>query len=123
MRYLLDTNVVSTLVRDPHGKVAARVLRHGIDRVCTGIVVAAELRYGVARVNSRVLAQALDRHFEYLNIAPLEAPADTVYGAIRADLERRGQLIGPNDLLIAAQALALGCVLVTDNEREFGRVK
>jgi tRNA(fMet)-specific endonuclease VapC len=68
------------------------------------------------------MAQALDRHFDYLKVLPLETPADLAYGAVRADLEQRGQLIGPNDLLIAAHALALGCVLVTDNEREFSRV-
>ncbi|HVZ34351.1 MAG TPA: PIN domain-containing protein [Polyangiaceae bacterium] len=55
--------------------------------------------------------------------APLEAPADSLYGDIRAQLERAGQLIGGNDLLIAAQAVALGCTVVTDDQREFERVK
>lgn len=57
-----------------------------------------------------------------MTILPLEAPADRFHGALRADLERKGQLIDPNDLLIAAHALALEAVLVTDNEREFARV-
>jgi tRNA(fMet)-specific endonuclease VapC len=64
----------------------------------------------------------LDTLFHLLKVLPLQAPADEFYGRLRADLERRGQLIGPNDLLIAAQALALSCTLVTDNEREFSRV-
>jgi len=53
---------------------------------------------------------------------PFEAPADSVYGVLRARLEQAGQPIGGNDLLIAAQVIALGCVLVTDNEREFARI-
>jgi tRNA(fMet)-specific endonuclease VapC len=123
MRYLLDTNIVSDLVRNPHGKVAARLLRHGIDNACTSIVVAAELRYGATRVNSRVLATSIERHFQYLQVLPLEHPADVAYGAIRTDLERRGEKIGPNDLLIAAHTIALDLILVTENESEFSRVK
>lgn len=57
-----------------------------------------------------------------LSVRSWDAPADHVYGRIRADLQRRGQPIGSNDLLIAAHALALDCILVTDNEREFSRV-
>ena len=57
-----------------------------------------------------------------LEVVPFEAPADAAYGALRAELERAGRLIGPNDLLIAAQVQALGYALVTDNENEFGRV-
>ncbi len=57
-----------------------------------------------------------------LDILPLEAPADAVYGALRARLKRMGQPIGGNDLLIAVQTVALGYTLVTDNEREFTRI-
>src|SRR5690348_14673583 len=109
MRYLLDTNIVSDLLRNPSGKVAARVLRHGIERVCTSIIVAAEMRYGIARIRSRALAVLLDRHFEYLRVIPFESPADVVYGVVRAELERGGSVIGPNDLLIAAHAMVLDC--------------
>ena len=59
----------------------------------------------------------------HLDIQPFAAPADRIYGELRADLGRKGRLIGPDDLLIAAHALTLGCTLVTDNEREFSRVK
>jgi tRNA(fMet)-specific endonuclease VapC len=54
---------------------------------------------------------------------PLESPADAIYGRIRTRLEQSGRPIGGNDLLIASHALALGCTLVTDNEREFMRVE
>jgi tRNA(fMet)-specific endonuclease VapC len=122
VRFLLDTNVVSDLVRDPRGRAAAGVARVGEGLVCTSIVVAAELRYGAARKGSPGLTARLEGMLERLDVLPLEPPADILYGDLRARLERAGQLIGPNDLLIAAQALALGCTIVTDNEREFSRV-
>lgn len=122
MRFLLDTNVVSDLVRDPRGRAATHVARVGEKQVCTSIVVAAELRYGAAKKGSSRLTAQLEAVLDVLDVLPLEVPADAAYGELRARLERSGQLIGPNDLLIAAQALALGCTLVTDNEREFSRV-
>lgn len=122
-RFLLDTNIVSDLVRHPDGRVAARIAEVGEKHVCTSVIVAAELRYGVAKKSSARLARQLDTILETIEVLPLEAPADYRYGTLRAQLERTGKLIGPNDLLIAAQALASECVLVTDNEREFGRVQ
>jgi tRNA(fMet)-specific endonuclease VapC len=123
VRYLLDTNVVSDLVRNPHGRVTQRIRKVGEARVCTSIVVAAELRYGAAKKGSPRLAAQLDAVLSVLEILPFEAPADATYGLLRAGLEQRGKPIGANDLLIAAQAVALGHVLVTDNEREFARVE
>lgn len=122
-RYLLDTNAVSDLINDPHGRVAAAIERIGESAICTSIIVAAELRFGAAKRNSRRLARQIETAFAHLDIQPFAVPADRIYGDLRADLERRGRPIGPNDLLIAAHALALGCTLVTDNTREFARVK
>lgn len=122
-RYLLDTNIVSDLVRNPSGTVAQKIAQIGDDQVCTSIVVAAELRYGAAKRDSPRLSVQLDSVLGALEIIALEPPADAIYGTLRTDLERAGQLIGPNDLLIAAQALALGYTVVTDNQREFTRVK
>jgi tRNA(fMet)-specific endonuclease VapC len=121
-RYLLDTNIVSHLVRNPDGRVAAHIERVGYLLVCTSIIVAGEIRYGIAKSASRRLAAQLIPIFQSLEILPFEAPADVHYGELRASLERSGNLIGPNDLLIAAQAISLDLVLVTDNEREFSRV-
>ncbi len=121
-RYLLDTNVVSDLVRTPQGRVARRIARVGEDRVCTSIIVAAELRYGAAKRGSDRLTTQLQAVLAALDVVPFEAPADETYGSLRARLEREGRPIGGNDLLIAAQAVTLGCTLVTDNEREFGRI-
>ncbi|TMA44136.1 MAG: type II toxin-antitoxin system VapC family toxin [Deltaproteobacteria bacterium] len=122
-RYLLDTNIVSEIVRNPHGAVTRRIARVGEERVCTSIIVACELRYGAAKKASLRLGEQLEAVLAALPIVALERDADRHYGEIRADLERRGKPIGPNDLLIAAQARSLGLVLVTDNVREFGRVR
>lgn len=122
MRYLLDTNVVSDLVRNPQGLVTQRIRDLGEARVCTSIIVAAELRYGAAKKGSPQLAAQLEAVLGALDVLPFEAPADTTYGRLRTQLERAGQPIGGNDLLIAAQTVALGYTLVTDNEREFARI-
>jgi tRNA(fMet)-specific endonuclease VapC len=123
MRYLLDTNIVSDLVRRPQGRVAEHIREIGEARVCTSVIVAAELRYGAVQMGSQRLTAQLDAVLEALDILPFETPADAVYGAIRARPEQAGQPIGANDLLIAAHALAAGCALVTDNESEFGRIE
>jgi tRNA(fMet)-specific endonuclease VapC len=123
MRYLLDTNIVSDLIRNPQGRVTERVRQIGQAQVCTSIIVAAELRYGVAKKRSSRLATQLEAVLGVLDVLPFEAPADAVYGLIRTRLEQAGTLIGSNDLLIAAQTAALGYTIVTDNEGEFARVE
>jgi len=122
VRYLLDTNIVSDLVRNPHGVVTQHIRKVGEAQVCTSIVVAAELRYGSAKKGSPRLTAQLAAVLSALEVLPFAAPADNRYGLLRARLEQSGKPIGANDLLIAAQAVALGHVLVTDNEREFSRV-
>ena len=122
MPYLLDTNVVSDLVRNPQGRVAERIREVGEAQVCTSIIVAAELRYGAAKRASPRLATQLEAVLGVLDVLPFEVPADTVYGLIRTRLEQIGRPIGGNDLLIAAHAVALGYTLVTDNDREFARI-
>lgn len=122
-RYLLDTNVLSHLVRDPRGRVTHRIRQVGPAQVCTSIIVSAELRYGAAKAGSRRLSEQLEAVLAAIEILPFEAPADAVYGILRASLERSGQPIGGNDLLIAAQTLSLTYTLVTDNEREFSKVE
>ena len=121
-RYLLDTNIVSDLVREPQGNVARRIARVGESRVCTSIVVACELRYGAQKKGSPRLAAQLDAILQVLPVLALEADTDRHYGDIRATLERAGRPIGANDLLIAAHARAAGLRLVTRNSDEFSRV-
>ena len=123
MRYMLDTNIVSDLLRNPQGKIAQKIQRLGEAKVCTSIIVAAELRYGVIKRGSPQLSAQLEAILGALEILPLESPADQNYGQIRARLEKSGRLIGANDLLIACHAVALGYTLVSDNEKEFARVE
>ncbi len=122
MRYLLDTNIVSDLIRNPRGRVTQHIREVGEAQVCTSIIVAAELRYGATKKASPRLTAQLEAVLGALDVVPFEAPADTTYGLLRARLEKAGQPIGGNDLLIAAQAVALGHTIVTNNEREFARI-
>lgn len=122
MPYLLDTNIVSDLVRNPQGRVTRRIRAVGESEVATSNIVAAELRYGADKKGSPRLAAQLEAVLGALQVLPFEAPADAVYGRLRARLERTGGPIGGNDLLIAAQTVALRYTLVTDNEREFARI-
>lgn len=114
--------MLSDLVRNPQGAVADRIAAAGEDSVCTSIVFAAELRYGAAKSGSRKLADRVGLLLSAVAVLPLEPPADRQYGALRDELTRQGTLIGPNDLLIAAHALAKGLTVVTANVREFSRV-
>jgi tRNA(fMet)-specific endonuclease VapC len=120
--YLLDTNVLSDLVPHPQGPVAARIASVGESDICTSIIVAAELRFGAKKSGSQRLADRVDLILSTLDVLPLESPADRHYGAIRHHLAQQGTPIGPNDLLIAAQALAMDLTVVTANVREFSRV-
>ena len=122
MRYLLDTDVVSDLVRNPQGRAARHIAEVGERAVCTSVIVAGELWYGAARRASQRLKTQLEAILEAIEILPIESPVERVYGRLRADLEKKGQPIGGNDLLIAAQSMSLGLTLVTDNEREFSRI-
>lgn len=121
-RYFLDTNIVSDLARRPDGPVRQRIAQLRTDQVAISLVVACEVRFGLAKSNSPRLIENMTQVLENLDILPLEAPIDEHYADIRNHLERIGTPIGPNDLLIAAHARALGWVLVTDNSREFERV-
>jgi len=121
-RYLLDTNILSDLVRHPQGKIAKRIAVEGEKSICSSIVVAGELRFGAKKRDSDRLTAQLEAILSALEILPLEEPADRRYGELRAYLEKRGEAIGPNDMLIAAHALALDCTVVTANVREFSRV-
>ena len=120
--YLLDTNIVSDLVRRPAGRIRDCIAARGEKRVCTSIIVAAELRFGAAKKGSDRLSAQLETVLAALDILPFDEPADRCYGETRAALERAGTPIGANDLLIAAHALAHGLTLITANEAEFRRV-
>ena len=121
-RFLLDTNIVSHVARFPQGLVAERIAEVGERQVCTSIVVAAELRYGSARRRSERLTRRIEAVLSALDVLAFDEPADRRYAELRTHLERRGTPIGPNDMLIAAQALALELTVVSANVDEFMRV-
>jgi tRNA(fMet)-specific endonuclease VapC len=122
-RHLLDTNIITDLIRNPRGRAARRIARVGEDNVCTSIIVAAELRYGCAKSGSARLLAAVEEILDEINLLPFDVPADAEYGGIRAELEAAGKPIGANDLLIAAHAYAIGATIVTANTGEFKRIR
>ncbi|KAB7597623.1 type II toxin-antitoxin system VapC family toxin [Verminephrobacter eiseniae] len=121
--YLLDTNIISDVIRNPNGPAAHRIEQAGPKQIFTSIIVAAELRYGCAKKGSPQLRARVEGLLETVPVLPLDIPAAAGYGGIRAALEAAGQSIGMNDLLIAAHACALGLTLVTDDTREFSRIR
>lgn len=122
MTWLLDTNMVSDLMRHPHGVVARRLTSVTGDQVITSVVVACEISFGLARRSSPRLEERWRRLRDVIPVVALGDDVVAAYRGARAALERVGTPISPNDLLLAAHALALDAVVVTDNVREFARV-
>ena len=122
IRYLLDTNILSDLLRNPGGHSARRLAVVGDPAVCTSVVVACEIRYGAIKKRPPGLAERVEILLQSLEILPLDKEVDRHYAEIRWQLERLGTPIGPNDLLIAAHARALDLIVVTDNVEEYARV-
>jgi tRNA(fMet)-specific endonuclease VapC len=122
-RYLLDTNILAAVIKRPHSVLAQKIAQMPHDTFCTSVIVACELRYGVEKKGSVSLAAKVELLLNEIDILPLEYEAvSQYYAALRVFLERQGQVIGANDMLIAAHALSLEAILVTDNVREFARI-
>lgn len=122
-RYLLDTNIISDLVKQPQGKVAQKIAEIGDTAVLTSIIVAAELRFGCAKLGSARLTDRVELLLAEIPVLDFDKAASRVYAELRASLEKRGMLIGGNDLLIASQALSAGAIMVTANTDEFARIE
>lgn len=120
--YLLDTNIISDLMRHPSGPVFKKISEAGETSVCTSILVVCELRFGIRKRQSQSLEQRLEDILARLPIIPFSSPVEHHYAEIRAHLEEIGTPIGPNDMLIAAQARSLNLTVVTANIKEFSRV-
>lgn len=121
-RYLLDTNILSDLVRNPQGAIAQGIARIGEKAVCTSIIAASELRFGASKRNAARLTAQIEAILAAIEIRPFDTPADREYARLRLHLEQAGTPIGPNDMLIAAHALATQSILVTANKSEFTRI-
>jgi tRNA(fMet)-specific endonuclease VapC len=123
--YLLDTNIISALMKDRTGAITANVRawaqRLPECRLVTSVVVQYELLFGLARHGTSRLQTAYDIQMNQLPVLPLDAAVGPHYARLRAYLEKAGTPIGANDTLIAAHALALGATLITA-DAEFSRV-
>ena len=123
MIYLLDTNIVSYLVKAQDFRLideferAAKTATIGISSITS-----AELYYGVKKKNSPKLTLAVETFLSPLHIFEFDQQASAIYGDVRTALEHKGTLIGSYDMLIAAHALSLNATLITNNVREFARV-
>lgn len=122
MRYLLDTDICIYLINGRPDSVTQTFRRHRIASIGLSSITTSELRWGVAKSGSARNRTALEAFLASFQVAPYDDDAARAYGDLRAELERRGTPIGPLDLLIAAQAIALDTILVSNNEREFKRV-
>lgn len=122
-RYMLDTNIVSHMIRFPEGQAVRQFAAVGSMHVCISALVASELRYGAHKRGSERLSNLIENVLQRIPIVPYEQSASHHYAAIRDSLTRGGHLIGPVDLFISAHARALDMTLVTDNVREFSRVE
>ena len=124
MKYLLDTNVCADYLNQSHPSVTERIQRASPEDLCLSSVVVAELRYGADRSQRRAQNhERIDVLIAEIPCVDFDLSAAWVYGRIRSTLEAQGTLIGPYDMMIAAHALSLKLILVTDNEREFRRVE
>lgn len=124
--FLLDTNIISDLMRNERSMVAQRaqaaIAEGRAQMLCTSVVVQSELLFGLAKRPSVRLQAAYDGAMTQLEVFALDTSTSAHYASLRAYLERQGTPIGGNDMFIAAHALALNATLVTDNEDEFRRV-
>jgi len=122
VKYLLDTNICIYIINERPKRVRERFRRLAANEVGVSSVAVAELAFGVAKSGSVKNRGALQAFLVPLEIVSFDLAAALTYGDMRAELERRGQPIGPLDLQIAAHALSLNAILVTNNEREFRKV-
>jgi tRNA(fMet)-specific endonuclease VapC len=124
IRFLLDTNICIELIRNRSQRILNRLRRKKIGTVGISTITLAELRYGVAHSSDPQRNLLALLHFcAALDILPFDARAASAYGEVRNSLQRIGTPIGPLDMLIAAHAVSLKAIVVTNNEREFRRVE
>lgn len=123
MKYLLDTDICIYIANEKRESVRQRLERTRPANVVISVITLAELQYGAEKSarpeQNRKRIELLLAQIRVLDFAPGDA---RVYGNLRAALERRGEVVGANDLLIASQALNQNLIMVTNNEREFRRI-
>jgi tRNA(fMet)-specific endonuclease VapC len=120
-RYLLDTNIISDLFRNPRGPVDEALRARNKHEIGTSLVVKGEILFGLKKNNNMRGLREFEILLEAVPVWAMEEPTADRYAALRAEMERRGDQIGPNDLWIAAHSLTLEAVVVTD-DRAFQRI-
>jgi tRNA(fMet)-specific endonuclease VapC len=120
--YLLDTNILTDLIKHPDGPVRKRIAEVGEENICTSIVVACALRFGARKKNAPALTKRIEQLLQTIEVLPLAEDVDRTYAKVRTALEKKGRSIGANDLLIGAHALNERCVWVTHNGSEFAPI-
>ena len=123
VQFMLDTNIISELIRNTEGAVQQTVERLGTPAIAISSIVASELRFGYLKRGSDRLAQLVENMIARVEVVPYDDAASVHYAQIRHTLQASGTPIGPNNLFIAAHARSLDVTLVTDNVREFSRVE
>ena len=124
MRYMLDTNICSYILKNHPTAVKQKFEEVGAGNICISAIVLAELYYGAARhPKGIVIRREIDNFVSRLVVIPWDENAADHYGAIRASLEKAGTLVGAMDMLIASHARSCAATLVTNNLREFDRIK
>jgi len=119
--FMLDTDTVSFALR-VHGTVAAEIAKHKPSELCVSAITLAELRFGADKRRSRKIHTAIDKFLSGMQVAPFDEVAAARFGEVGAALAGGGVPIGQMDTLIASHALAVGAVLVTNNEKHFSKV-
>jgi tRNA(fMet)-specific endonuclease VapC len=124
LRYMFDTDTCSYIMKRSNDTVLKRLQKVPVDDVCISVITKAELLIGVEISPRRQQDEAaLNAFLRYVEVLDFPDGASTHYATIRAELKTRGSMIGANDLLIAAHARSLGLILITNNTREFRRVR
>ena len=124
MRYMLDTNICSYILKNHPATVKQKFEEVGAGNICISTIVLAELYYGAARhLKGVVIRREIDDFVSRLVVMPWDEIAADHYGAIRSSLEKTGTPVGAMDMLIAAHARSCNATLVTNNQREFDRIK
>lgn len=122
-RYILDTDTCSYIMKRSNERVLRQLQKTPVSDVCISVITKAELMFGVELSSRRQQDElALSAFLSYVEVLDFPDAAASFYAKIRADLKKRGAMIGANDLLIAAHAASLGLILVTNNTREFRRI-
>lgn len=123
MKYMLDTNICIYTIKHKPPEVIKAFLCHEPDDMCISSITYGELMHGVEKSQAvEHNRAAITLFLSAISILPFDSDAAEKYGAVRADLERKGTPIGPMDMLIAGHARSRGLILVTNNTREFFRV-